>query len=201
MKRWTVVLRLASKTITEKADVGRIIVKAMEDNPYFPDPVPNLKTVTNLVNELQAAYDASRDASKEQTAKMYTIEFDLVTQLNALGNYVEGIANNDNKIGDTIIYSAGMEVKQKSTRPERKLTVKNTARSGFVVLTSRSEDRASYVWQYSLDQENWVYTDVTTHSNTTIENLKPGKRYYFRVAIVSNNIQGAWEGPINIIVT
>ena len=69
------------------------------------------------------------------------------------------------------------------------------------MVVDRSEGRASYIWQYSLDQETWTTAKVTLKAKAMIEGLTPGKRYYFRVAAVLKDEQGPWKGPINIIVT
>lgn len=92
MKRWIVVLRLASQSVPEKVDTAKIVVLSMTGNEYFTTPTPDLKIINTLADELQTAFEASRDASKEQTALMYAKEYELVTQLNVLSNYVEAIA-------------------------------------------------------------------------------------------------------------
>ena len=131
---------------------------------------------------------------------MNTKAFDLEIQLSALGSYVTVIANNNPDIGDTVIISAGMEVRRTSDRQPQEFTVENTKYPGFVFVTSKSEGRASYVWQYSLDQETWTNCNVTRTATTNIGELTPGLRYYFRCAIVTDK-QQPWQGPINIIVT
>lgn len=93
-----------------------------------------------------------------------------------------------------------MDVKRSTNRQAQGFTVTNKLNDGFVFMTSRIERRASYVWQHSLDQETWTNCNVTRASTTTISGLTPGKRYYFRVAVVTDK-QGPWQGPINIIVT
>jgi hypothetical protein len=200
MMRWNIVLRLSSRNVPEKIDFSRLIVNAMTGNEYFPTPSPDLKTISRLSEELQLAYEISREGTKEQTALMYAKEFELDTQLNVLGSYVEAIANNDSDVGDAIIFSAGMDVKGKASRQEQVFEVKNTAYAGIVDATSSAEPRASYLWEYSLDQENWSVGSVSNKANTTIKGLTPGKRYYFRVAIVKGE-QGPWQGPIDLIVT
>jgi Fibronectin type III domain len=200
MKRLVVVLRLGSQTIPEKIDTAKVIVLSMTGNEYFATPTPELKTITALADELQLAYEVSRDGTKEQTALMYAKEFELVTQLNVLSNYVQATANNDIEIGDAIIFSAGMDVKRPANRQDRKFRVRNTDMAGSVTVETKSEGRAGYVWEYSVDQETWTKCKFTQVSTTTITDLTPGSRYYFRVAVVTDE-QGPWQGPINIIVT
>ena len=200
MKKWKVVLRLASQSVPQKIDQARFIIKSMSDNDYFPNPTPKLTDVSKKVAELQEAYTASRDASKEATATMYNKEFDLDIDLIALANYVQDTANRENDIGDTIIYSAGMEVKMDGGSKTRSFGVQNTDIEGRVKLQAKGEGRAAYIWEYSLNQEEWEQASVTTQAATIIDGLRPGKRYYFSVAVTKEE-QGPWQGPINIIVT
>lgn len=201
MKKWIVVLRLAQQSVPEKIEFARLVASSMTDNKYFGDPIPGIYILTAHADALQLAYEKSRDAGKQQTAIMYTKEFELDTQLTALGNYVQRIANETPDEGDTIIFSAAMDVKRTGGSTKRNFTVKNTPHEGKVELFTRAEGRASYVWQHSLDQEEWTMCSVTLQATTTISDLKPGKRYYFRVAAVLKENQGPWQGPINIIVT
>lgn len=202
MKKWIVVLRLAKLSVPEKIDFTRLVVSSMTDNKYFGDPIPGIEIVIGHADALQLAYkNAKETPSKENTATMHTKAFELDIQLGALGNYVQRIANENPDEGDTIIYSAGMDIRRSGGRPEVNFTVKNTPYAGVVELLTRAEGRASYIWQYSLDQEEWTTGNVTLQATTTIKDLKPGKRYYFRVAPVLKENQGPWQGPINIIVT
>ena len=79
MKRWIVVLRLASRSVPEKIEFSRFIVQNMTGNALFSDPTPSLDVITQLAEELQTAYDNSRDAGKQQTAAMHAKEFELDT--------------------------------------------------------------------------------------------------------------------------
>jgi hypothetical protein len=201
MKKWNVVLRLSSQTIPEKIDQAHYILASMEkDKEMFPTPLPSLEKVALITQELQELHTASRGGGKEITAKMYAKIFDFELELNTLANYVQDIANRDNEKGDVIILSAGMEFK-KMTGPETpKFEVENTKVAGRVHLKTKGEVRASYIWEYSLDQEHWMSGKITRKSKTTLDNLKPGNRYYFRVAIVKEE-QEPWSNVIHVIVT
>jgi hypothetical protein len=71
---------------------------------------------------------------------------------------------------------------------------------GRVLLKTKSEGRVSYLWEYSLGQEHWIPGKVTISSRTILNDLKPGNRYYFSVAIVKEE-QEPWSNVIPIIVT
>jgi hypothetical protein len=201
MKKWTAVLNLSSQSIPEKIDQAHYIVAAMEKNKdLFPTPTPTLEVITLITKELQDLHTASRGGDKELMAKLNAKYFDFNNELTSLANYVQTIANRDNENGDVIIISAGMDIK-KMTRPaEQKFEVENTLTPGRVMLKTKGEGRASYIWEYSLDQELWMPGKTTLTSKTIFNNLKPGNRYYFRVAIVKEE-QEPWSNVIHIIVT
>ena len=93
-----------------------------------------------------------------------------------------------------------MDVQRTHGGTTRSFSVINTAIDGRVKLRTRAEGRAGYLWEYSLDQENYIQANITVQATTVINGLTPGERYYFRVAVVKEE-QGPWQGPINIIVT
>jgi hypothetical protein len=201
MKKWNVVLRLSSLTVPEKIDQAHYIVAAMEKNKeVFPTPIPSLESILLITSELQDAYTVSRAGSKELTAKLNVKDFEFEIELIALGYYLQNIANRDNEVGDVIILSAGMDLKTFAVAGTRKFEVENTKMGGRVLLKTKSEGRVGYLWEYSLDQEHWIIGKVTITSRTILNDLKPGNRYYFRVAIVKEE-QGPWSNVIHIIVT
>lgn len=201
MKKWNIVLGLSVKSIPDKIKQARFIVGSMERNKeIFPSPVPALADVVKAANELEEAYFNTKDGGKEQTAIMYNKAFYLELELTDLSHYVWSIANRKNRIGGAIIYAAGMDIKKQHNGSSRTFTVVNTTTEGSVKLQTKGEGRAGYVWEYSLDEENWTVGVVTVKASAIINGLTPGKRYYFRVAVVKAK-QDPWIGPINIIVT
>jgi hypothetical protein len=201
MKKWNAVLRLSSQTIPEKIDQARYIVASMEKNKdVFPIPIPSLEDITLIINELQDLHTASRGGDKEFVAKLNAKAFDFDVELTSLANYVQTIANKENEIGDVIIVSAGMDLRKMTGPRTQKFEVMNTKMPGRVVLKTKGEGRASYIWEYSLDQEHWTSGKTTLTSKTIFNNLKPGNRYYFRVAIVKEE-QEPWSHVIHLIVT
>ena len=202
MKKWTVVLGLYDKTISQKIAISGSMVSAVANSAeYFPNPAPSLSAITKAIEELRTAYANSRDGSREAIAIMYTKVFNLEIELIDLGNYVLSIANRSNEIGKTIILAAGMQVKNQRNGSNRIFNVTNTNMDGRVKLQTKGEGRAGYVWQHAIDEEDWITSNITVKATTTINNLTQGKRYYFRVAVVNKDRQGPWSGAISLIVT
>jgi hypothetical protein len=201
MKKWNPVLKLSSQTIPEKIDQARYIVASMEKNKdVFPNPVPLLVDMLLIVNELQDFYTDSRGGDKELAVKLNAKAFDFDNELTSLANYVQTIANRDNEIGDVIIVSAGMNLRKVIGPRIKKFEAENTKMPGRVALKTKGEGRASYIWEYSLDQEEWISGKTTIRSKVVFNNLIPGNRYYFRVAIVKEE-QEPWSHVIHLIVT
>lgn len=188
-------------SVPKKIELARFIVQSMERNTdIFPDPLPTLATITKAATELEEAYVNSRAAGKEQTSIMYRKVFNLELELTDLSHYVWSIANRNNKIGNAIIYAAGMKFKKHKNGRNRIFNAVNTTAEGTVKLQTKGEGRSGYVWEYSLDEENWTIGKVTVKATTVIKGLTPGKRYYFRVVTVKNK-QSPWSRTINLIVT
>lgn len=59
----------------------------------------------------------------------------------------------------------------------------------------------SYVVQIKQNSSNsWKHIDIINEPSYMINNLKSGKKYFFRVAPVFNDKQGAWSEPVFKIV-
>ncbi len=78
------------------------------------------------------------------------------------------------------VASTFMSLKKVATRSVPPFSVKNTA-SGAVSLSAKAiAKRATYYWEYSLDQETWTSAPNTLTAKATITGLTAGKMYYFR---------------------
>lgn len=118
-----------------------------------------------------------------------------------LGDYVEGIANADPVNAVAIVKSAGMDVKAESIRTAHEFNAKSTG-VGEVKLATRSENRATFIWQMSTDasvETNWQTIGMGTQAKFVKTGLMSGTRYYFRVSVVDKNGQGPWSNVINLI--
>ena len=182
------------------------IVLAMTGNTIFPEPyptnVPSLATVTAVIASLDAAETTAlskaagsveaRDAQKEI----------LLKDLHALLYFVQGIADNDPTNAETIIKSAGMDIKHPGSRVKHDFNASHGDVSGTVKLFTRSAaKRASYKWQISTDNNTWTDLPVTIKCKTTVTGLTPGTLYYFRSIAVTKEGEGSVSQVVSIIVT
>lgn len=204
--KWLVKLGFSKLSTSEKIVTARAIVSQVTGNPHFPVPVPPLSQINSAILALESATTAAATGGSEETALMHARIRELDTLMGQLANHVEIKANTHPEIGDAIILSAGMQVKEHAGRNPNTFGIRNTALVGEVLVTSVAapNSRASYVWQYSLNPDNpnsWQTAATTIQSTVRINGLTPGKRYSFRAAVVTPTGQGPWQGPLNIIVT
>jgi hypothetical protein len=128
------------------------IVKAMTGNVSFPSPTPALATVTEAINELQAAETATLARTKGAAATRNEKRAALVTLLQQLRGNIQAAADANVENGASIIQSAGIAVKKTPVRAKRVFAAKPGAVSGSVKLVTESAARrASYEWEYSVD--------------------------------------------------
>lgn len=203
IKRWLVVLMLARLSVPQKVEKARFIVKSMTGNTHFSSPVPTLAEVAAAADELETAYLASRDAGKDETVAMHTKEEVLDNLLIRLGHYIEDTANMDEENAEEIILSAGVATKNVPMHTAREFRVKNTNMPGEVVARTKRVPRASYIWQYSTtptDAASWVTAAITVKATVKISGLTSGKKYSFRVAVVTKDGQGPWSNEIDLVV-
>ena len=203
MKLWKVVLRLASLSVLEKIEKARFIAESITGNAFFPDPPFDPAPILEAALALEVAELATEEGGKDETATRNQKEFELVVVLNANKNLVENVANDDNEIGDIIILSAGMDVKQTGGRAPRVFNVENTLIEGRVRAETVSEGRAAYIWQFTetpSDAASWETVATTRVAFAVIKGLTPGIVAWFRVAPVLDE-QGPWLGPISLRIT
>jgi hypothetical protein len=197
-------LNLRSLTIPEKIARSQQIVAALTDNPNFTAPHPPLAQVSAAINELETATNAAqaaRQEAKARTAAQNAKEDALDKIMAQLVAHVESIAGDDQQL----IMSAGLDVRAAAapapTTPPAPPALTATAgdHEGEIDLSWDTVRGArSYVVERSPDpptESSWTHAAVSTRSQTTIEHLTSGTRYWFRVAAVTATGQSAWSNP------
>jgi hypothetical protein len=197
---FTVVLALAGLAIADLIKKALFIVDSMTGNPNFSTPSPALTVIGNDVTNLETAQTKASGGGKPLTAAMHAQEAILVRDLNALGNYVETIANNDPANAVSIILSAGMEVKADATHGPTKFHAELTSVAGEVKLKTAFILSVIYHWQMSTDGTTFAEIGVTRKGTFIKGGFTLGTRYYFRVATEDNNGLSTWSDVTSIIV-
>ena len=205
MSKTTVVLKLARLTVPQKIEKARFIVQSMASNANFPKPVPDLATITQNVDDLEKAQLIAKGGGKDNTAAVKPKVEILNQNLSYLSSHVESIANGiGNGQADQIALSSGMDIRGPVSRSATAFNVTNTLIPGQVKLVAPFSDRSVFNFQMTLtpaDESTYQTIGMTTRSKMTMDGLKSGQRYYFRVATVGMNGHEPWSKPFDLIVT
>jgi hypothetical protein len=121
----------------------------------------------------------------------------LMLLMNDLASYVQMIAAGD----DGIVHLAGLEVKGFSRRNPRDFSVEQGDHTGSAVVTAPYVRRAAYLWEYTNDPSGtWISAGDTLTSSIEINDLVPGTRYWFRVAVIDSTGRHPFNTPLSLIV-
>lgn len=203
MKKVVVVLKLAKLSVPHKIEKARFIVTSMTGNAAFTTPNPTLAIITTNINALETGHLAAKGGGTDETANMHSKEFVLELSLKSLAAYVEGIANTNPVTAEAVVLSAGMNIKTPATQNPRDFHVKPGDIPGEVKLSTKHEPNSTFIWQMCNDpavEANWLTIGQATQANFVKSGLTSGARYYFRVAVVGKDGQGAWSNVVNTIV-
>ncbi|MEO7327679.1 MAG: hypothetical protein ABI193_03805, partial [Minicystis sp.] len=156
---------------------------AMENNVYFPNPNPTLVAfATNIAafaeSETKAA-SKTKGLAAARNAKRMKVKADL----RHLADYVQSVAEAQATPAEAIavIESAFMSVRKPVTRTKAELEARNDEMPGTVELIAKAvSPKATYFWQYSLDQQAWTSAAETMKASTVVSGLQSAQAYFFR---------------------
>lgn len=198
MKKDHAVLDFVKAPIAIKIETGRSVEIKMRPNPIFAKPdvsFDDLKASTDL---LETRNVASLNGGKEATALLHQAEEDWVNKMRLMARYVDRIADGDS----AIILGAGFNLAKQPTpaaRPE--FSVEQGEKSGSVVLQRKRVDGArSYIWQQSIDGNEWITTQTTAQASVELTGLTPLTKYWFRVAAVTITGTSDFNDPVTQVV-
>lgn len=195
-------LGLSRLSVPAKIEKGHHVVESMSSEPIFKNCIPPLAEVSALLAALETAYRSSLDGGTEAVALAREKEQALDNALSRLANFVEIAANGS----ETVILSAGMDVRQKPIRSQVQFDAMHGKKEGEALLRVPALGRAAYIWQKRALQaatdesvSNWEQVGVTTTAKVTVQGLVSGTKYQFRVAYVTSEGQGAWSDPVSLV--
>jgi hypothetical protein len=198
-----VALKLTKLSVPQKIAKSRFIVTSMTGNVSFTTPSPTLAVITTNINTLETAYIVAQSGGVDDTANMHAKEFLLEVSLKSLAAYVEGIANTNLITAEAVALSSGMDVKHPGTHSPRDFSVKPTGNPGAVKLSTKYEDRSTFIFQMTNDATGatgWITIGQATQATLIKSGLTSGTRYYFRVAAVGKDGQEPWSNILNTVV-
>ena len=84
------------------------IIKGLTDNPAYPSPPIDLKTLQSAVDDLNAALAPQAHGGKAATAEKKNKQADLISMMRKLKHYVEDNCKND----PAVLFSSGFQAAQ-----------------------------------------------------------------------------------------
>jgi hypothetical protein len=177
-----------------------IILRQMDSNPYFTDPVPPLDVIRELLSAYDAALLLAANKDKAAVARKNKARKILERQLSRLALYVMWIA--DENIA--ILLSSGYNL-TKDPSPQKIGTLGNVSlRSGansgeLIAKIGAVKGAKSYLFEITNGRanENSVWDDYNSSRCTfTFERLTPGQLYSVRVAALGTGLQKTYSGIV-----
>jgi hypothetical protein len=180
----------------------RLIVDRVTGNPWFPSPFPPLAKVVAAAKALNDAETAVLTRTRGLAVKRDEARAVLVSLLEQLRAYVEGIANENPEQAQAIIEGAAMDMVTSHRRGVLPFRVKPGRTSGSARIDVKAGPKgSSYRFQKSADGgKTWVDLPATMQANTTVPDLVPGATYLFRYRVVRRKGQGDWSEPLSFVV-
>jgi hypothetical protein len=195
------VLKLPTR-VSDLITVAICIVQGMSGNAAFPNPVPDLDTVSASIVGLQNAETTALTRVRGAVAARDAARDALVTLLDQLRSYVQRVADGDRTNAPALIQGAAMDVKKTAIRQRQTFGAKPGAVTGSVTLVAPlAGPRAAYDWEWSLDGgKTWQAAPGTLRSKTTLLGLTPGATVSFRYRALTKGGEGDWSQVIAMIV-
>ena len=196
------VLKVPRK-IADKIVYATSIHNDMDANStlYFPSPSPTLLVFDGHIQDLVKA-ESDVKARKLGAAEFRDSKLRLVlTDMDHLRDYVQGIADVNHGIAETIIKAAGMSVKKVTakTKPEIKVT-SQLSTTAYVVAKAAGRG-AFYEWQKSTDGVTWTTFDSSNSAHITATGLTPVVKYYFRFRSTIKDVHSNWSLVYDYVAT
>lgn len=194
-------LSLRRKSDVELENFAQGISAAMDGNAHFPNPIPTLDRVNEVITGYSAALqsvNARQAALREAVTVKEQWREELEQTLTFLANYVETAAARD----EAKIESAAMTVRNAASPvglPDRvlRLTANFGDFPGSIQLRWGScRGAVAYEVQYFERQAaaaSWTSYRTVTARRVTVKELNPGSIYAFRVRAIATAGPGPWS--------
>jgi len=177
------------------------IIGSMEGNEAFPNPVPDIITITTANDEYIAARRDAETGDHEKIAVKNQKRKVLEDLLGKLGLYVEANGNND----EAILISSGFSLKKEREpvgilpKPES-FSVHATEKGMIQLNVNTIKGSEGYLFEYRLlGAPNWTVA-VSTKSELLLTGLESGKQYDFRVAGIGTNPERVYSDVLQSFV-
>lgn len=190
----------SSFTVPQQVERSRLITTAMTGNINFATPVPTLADVIASTNALETAYNESRGRDKNKVEIMRLRRIDMLALIVQLAAYVQSTSNGEKEK----ILSSGFDVisrggPQPPVGKVLNLRVSNSRTPGTMrLLWDRMPGAKLYIIGVSDDpfsETSFEVKATSTKIRYRITDLTPGKKYWFKVAAIGKDGEGAYSDP------
>jgi hypothetical protein len=174
----------------------------------FPSPTPTMATFESQIQDLATAEQATKTKARGTAAVRNAKAAILVTSLESLQTYVQGLCDASPEQAATLISAAAMQVAAKRSGHKPILAAKAGPVSGGAqlfanrtVLVGQTFKRVLLNWQYSVDGgKTWVSAPSTPLASTEITGLPVMTTVSFRVSATVGKVVGDWSQAVAVLV-
>jgi hypothetical protein len=188
------------RNVSQYATQCEAIANRLDGNPYVPNPTPSPSVVRGHVKQLRALETAARGGPVGAAAERDVVLSILRSDMNQLKASVQAAADQNQVESRAVIESAGMYVAKQYTRHTAPIAVRYGKVPGIVFVVAKSAGRrATYHWQMSTNQADWIDLPDTVVAKTSVEGLTAATFYYFRVRTLTRAGLSEWSMVASVI--
>lgn len=181
------------------------VLTALAGNPNFPEPSPDLASVTTAMENFGAALAQAQDGGRSDIAAKNQKREVLVELLTHLGNYVVYTVAGDAVKAATSGFTFSRDyIKHNDIGKPENLVIENGLNPGTLKLKfDRVKEARSYVYQCTPDPltDTSVWENkMGTVSKALFEGLQSGKKYWCRVGALGANGQTIYSEAVSRVV-
>jgi hypothetical protein len=179
------------------------IIKGLTDNPAFPNPPVDLKTLQAAVDGLSAALAAQVHGGMAATAEKKNRQADLILIMRKLKHYVEDNCGNDIAVLLSSGFQSAASTRLRSPIANPSILGINRGNSDELMLKVTPIARAkcyevrSAVVSSDSVPGPWQQAGLFTSSRITIASLVPTTTYMFQVRAVGAAGNTEWSDPVS----
>lgn len=175
---------------SEKIKKAKKVASGMSQSKIYSKNKKLIEELTSAQNALQKAIDMAEYGDRRAIAARNLCVKNLDAKLRQAASYVEAFNNGDKKE----IELTGFELRKRNNQPTalghpENFRIKRTDNTGELLLMwSPVKNSKNYLVQSckkkNAENTDWQTISYSTKSRCLIDNLEPGKTYYFRVLAI-----------------
>ncbi|WP_129127984.1 hypothetical protein [Geomonas oryzae] len=194
---------------------GRVIIAAMTNNPFFPEPwsehTSTLTRLNEVTHNLEVSHLESLGGEKAKIARRQICEKEYAEEFRSLATYVMLVAKGDVQK----LASSGFDVAKAIPAQNKKhahetvpvFDMKQGAQRGTVLLRAkRVAGAASFEVHFAVGdpsvESNWRHGAVfATCTGMELGGLAAGVDHFFRMRVITKAGPGPWSHPFPFMPT